>query len=82
MKFWGFLPREEVLEKLSLCPVLVHPSLHDSGRCVYVEAMAANDRPVICLNLGGVTYKLLIKLALELRLIILNRSLGHSGCHD
>ncbi len=52
VKFWGFLPREEVLEKLSLCHVLVHPSLHDSGGWVCIEAMAAG-RPVICLNLGG-----------------------------
>jgi len=31
---------------------LVHPSLHDSGGWVCLEAMAAG-RPVICLDLGG-----------------------------
>ncbi|GBD39719.1 D-inositol 3-phosphate glycosyltransferase [bacterium HR37] len=30
----------------------MHPSLHDSGGWVCVEAMAAG-RPVICLDLGG-----------------------------
>ena len=31
---------------------MVHPSLHDSGGWVCLEAMAAG-RPVICLDLGG-----------------------------
>ena len=52
VKFWGRLPREETLEKLGESHVLVHPSLHDSGGWVCVEAMAAG-RPIICLNLGG-----------------------------
>jgi glycosyltransferase involved in cell wall biosynthesis len=52
VKFFGLLPREEVLTKLGDCSVLVHPSLHDSGAGVCLEAMAAG-RPVICLNLGG-----------------------------
>ena len=52
VKFWGFLPREQALEKLEQCDVLVHPSLHDSGGWVCIEAMAAG-RPVICLQLGG-----------------------------
>jgi glycosyltransferase involved in cell wall biosynthesis len=50
--FWGFLPRSEALVKLGLCHILVHPSLHDSGGWVCLEAMAAG-RPVICLDLGG-----------------------------
>ena len=50
--FWGVLPRAEALVKLGLCHVLVHPSLHDSGGWVCVEAMAAG-KPVICLDLGG-----------------------------
>ncbi|MBV6623406.1 MAG: glycosyltransferase family 4 protein [Rivularia sp. (in: Bacteria)] len=52
VKFWGRLPREQSLEKLRECHVLVHPSLHDSGGWVCMEAMAA-ARPVICLDLGG-----------------------------
>ena len=52
VKFWGKLPRDEVLLKLGQCSALVHPSLHDSGGWVCLEAMAAR-RPVICLNLGG-----------------------------
>jgi glycosyltransferase involved in cell wall biosynthesis len=50
--FWGTIPRSEVLEKLADCDVLVHPSLHDSGGWVCLEAMAAG-RPVVCLDLGG-----------------------------
>jgi glycosyltransferase involved in cell wall biosynthesis len=50
--FWGSIPRWQVLEKLGECDVLVHPSFHDSGGWVCLEAMAAG-RPVICLDLGG-----------------------------
>jgi glycosyltransferase involved in cell wall biosynthesis len=50
--FWGMVPRQEALEKLSQASVLVHPSLHDSGGWVCLEAMAAG-RPVVCLDLGG-----------------------------
>lgn len=52
VRFWGSLPREETLRRLAECHALVHPSLHDSGGWVCVEAMAAG-RPVICLDLGG-----------------------------
>ncbi|MBD2388121.1 glycosyltransferase family 4 protein [Cylindrospermum sp. FACHB-282] len=52
VKFWGRLPREETLVKLGESHILVHPSLHDSGGWVCMEAMAAG-RPVICLDLGG-----------------------------
>ncbi len=52
VKFLGLLPRDEVILKLGQCSVLVHPSLHDSGGGVCLEAMAAG-RPVICLDLGG-----------------------------
>lgn len=52
VKFWGRLPREETLARLGESHVLVHPSLHDSGGWVCIEAMASG-RPVICLNLGG-----------------------------
>ena len=50
--FWGSLSRSETLQKLSECHILVHPSLHDSGGNVCLEAMAVG-RPIICLNLGG-----------------------------
>lgn len=52
VRFWGTLPREQVLEKLSECSVLVHPSLRESGGWVCLEAMAA-ARPVVCLNWAG-----------------------------
>lgn len=52
VKFWGLLPREEVLNKLGQCSALIHPSLHDSGGWVPLEAMATG-RPIICLDLGG-----------------------------
>ena len=53
VKFWGLLPREEALRRLAQSHVLrVHPSLHESGGGVCLEAMAARCR-VICLNLGG-----------------------------
>ncbi|MBD2445784.1 glycosyltransferase [Nostoc sp. FACHB-152] len=52
VKFWGLLERDQVLSKLGQSSVLVHPSLHDSGAGVCLEAMAAG-RPIICLDLGG-----------------------------
>jgi glycosyltransferase involved in cell wall biosynthesis len=52
VNFWGALSRKETLSKLGECDVLIHPSLHDSGGWVVLEAMAAGC-PVICLNLGG-----------------------------
>ncbi|MBD2501922.1 glycosyltransferase family 4 protein [Anabaena azotica] len=52
VKFWGKLPRHKALNLLKDSHVLVHPSLHDSGGWVCMEAMAAG-RPVICLDLGG-----------------------------
>jgi glycosyltransferase involved in cell wall biosynthesis len=56
VQFFGNLPRAQVLEKLLASDVLVHPSLHDSGGWVCVEAMAAG-RPVICLDLGGPAFQ-------------------------
>lgn len=52
VRLWGKLPRESTLHLLGRCTALVHPSLHESGGTVCVEAMAAR-RPVICLNWGG-----------------------------
>jgi glycosyltransferase involved in cell wall biosynthesis len=52
VKFWHEMPREQLLQMLGTCVALVHPSLHESGGFVCVEAMAAG-RPVICLDIGG-----------------------------
>lgn len=52
VRFLGQLPREQVLAHLSSCTALVHPSLHDSGGWVCLEAMSVG-KPVICLDLGG-----------------------------
>jgi glycosyltransferase involved in cell wall biosynthesis len=52
VRFWGAQPRSAALEKFAACQVLVHPSLHDSGGWVCLEAMALG-KPVICLDLGG-----------------------------
>ena len=56
VRFWGMIARSEALGKLADCDVLVHPSLHDSGGWVCLEAMAAG-RPVICLDLGGPAFQ-------------------------
>ncbi len=50
--FTGLLPREEALQQLVRSHVLLHPSLHDTGGWVLLEAMAAG-LPVVCLQLGG-----------------------------
>lgn len=52
VKFLAEMPREDVLKHLSSAIALIHPSLHDSGGFVCLEAMAAS-LPVICLDLGG-----------------------------
>ena len=52
VRFLGRLPRDETLDRLAQCHILVHPSLHDSSGWVALEAMAAG-RPVLCLDLGG-----------------------------
>lgn len=52
VKFLGALPRSETLQQLKKCHILLHPSMHDSGGLVCLEAMAAG-RPVICLDTGG-----------------------------
>lgn len=52
VKFWSQLSRDTVLEVLKDCLGLIHPSLHESGGMVCLEAMAAG-LPVICLDLGG-----------------------------
>lgn len=52
VSFLGNIPREQVLQHLAHCHALVHPSLHESGGGVCLEAMAAR-LPVIVLDLGG-----------------------------
>ena len=50
--FFGQRTRTETLRILGQAHVLVHPSLHDSGGLVCLEALAAR-RPVICLDWAG-----------------------------
>jgi glycosyltransferase involved in cell wall biosynthesis len=50
--FHDTLPRDEVFQLWAAGHVLLFPSLHDSGGCVSLEAMAAG-RPVVCLDVGG-----------------------------
>jgi glycosyltransferase involved in cell wall biosynthesis len=52
VKFCGQLSRSGTLKQMALCSALVHPSLHESGGLVCLEAMAAG-MPVLCLNIGG-----------------------------
>ena len=52
IRWWGRVSRHEVYDLLSQCDVLLHPSLHDSGGYICLEAMAAG-RPVVCFDLGG-----------------------------
>ena len=52
VKFFGKVPRDEVLKNLALGDVFLHPCLHESGGFVIAEALSAG-RPVICLDLGG-----------------------------
>jgi len=50
--FCNKLPRGETLENLQNCQILIHPSLHESGGLVCLEAMATG-LSIICLDLGG-----------------------------
>jgi glycosyltransferase involved in cell wall biosynthesis len=52
VQFLNEMLRVDLMHKLGTCLALIHPSLHDSGAFVCLEAMAAG-RPVICLDLGG-----------------------------
>jgi glycosyltransferase involved in cell wall biosynthesis len=52
VRFYGWLPREQLLKEMAYCEVFLFPSLRDGGGAVVVEAMAAG-KPVICLNIGG-----------------------------
>jgi glycosyltransferase involved in cell wall biosynthesis len=64
--FWGKVPRQEVLKKLGECDVLLHPSLHESGGCASLEAMAAG-RPVICFDLGGLALQVTEETGVKLK---------------
>ncbi len=50
--FEGALSRDQVMKRVPCFDVLLHPSFHDSGGLVCLEAMTAAV-PVICLDLGG-----------------------------
>lgn len=52
LEFLGMLSREDTLRVIAGSTALVHPSLHDSGGFVCLEAMASG-RPVVCLDTGG-----------------------------
>ncbi|HYE95583.1 MAG TPA: glycosyltransferase [Rubricoccaceae bacterium] len=52
VRFFGALSLEQTMRRLGASHVLVHPSLHESGGGVCLEAMAAG-RPVVCLEHGG-----------------------------
>jgi glycosyltransferase involved in cell wall biosynthesis len=52
VRFTGKISRDETLQLLGASDLLVHPSLHESGGLVCLEAMAAR-RPVLCLDWGG-----------------------------
>ena len=52
VRFEGALKRDQVLKRLPSFDVLLHPSFHESGSTVCLEAMNAAV-PVICLDLGG-----------------------------
>lgn len=53
--FAGRLSHHEVLRRIRQSRVLVHPSLHDSGGFVVVEALALGV-PVVSLDIGGPAY--------------------------
>jgi glycosyltransferase involved in cell wall biosynthesis len=48
----GHVSRDQIVERLASSHALIHPSLHESGGGVCLEAMAAG-RPVVCFDLGG-----------------------------
>ena len=52
VKFCHEMPRDRIWQMMGEARALIHPSLHESGGFVCLEAMAAG-RPVICLDLGG-----------------------------
>ena len=52
VRFYDWMAQSALHALLAECDVLVHPSFHDSGAFVCLEAMSMY-KPVICLDLGG-----------------------------
>jgi glycosyltransferase involved in cell wall biosynthesis len=52
VRFTGSLPHQQTIDIIAKSCALIHPSLHDSGGFVCLEAMAAR-RPAICIDVGG-----------------------------
>jgi glycosyltransferase involved in cell wall biosynthesis len=52
VSFEKWMDQKALHKLLDACDVLVHPSFHDSGAFVCLEAMSMS-KPVICLDLGG-----------------------------
>lgn len=52
VRFSDPIPREQLMREMAEFDAMIHPSLHDSGGFVCLEAMTAGC-VVICLDLGG-----------------------------
>lgn len=52
VRFWGWLPRDELLERLAGAGVLLHTSLHEEGGLAVAEALSLQT-PVVALRHGG-----------------------------
>ena len=48
----GHLARDELLDRIARCGVLLHPSLHDESPLTVAEALGLGT-PVVCLDWGG-----------------------------
>lgn len=73
--FCGAVSREEVLRIVTESHVLVHPSLHDSGGWVCLEAMAAG-LPVVCLDLGGPATMVTEEVGIKVPAVALDQTLN------
>jgi glycosyltransferase involved in cell wall biosynthesis len=52
VEFAPYVPRRELLDRLAVAGVLLHPSLHDDSALSVAEALAVGT-PVVCLDHGG-----------------------------
>ena len=52
VKFYGWMPRDQLMKEMPAYDVFLFPSLRDGGGTVVIEAMAA-AKPVVCLDTGG-----------------------------